>query len=100
MMTMIVMVSITSSLGQESMESRKDDDSLLSIIASPGPSSKETFAFKWYNKDEVILGKPMKDWLRFSVAFWHSQRGDGSDPFGAPTRRWVRGRGRGKGKWR
>ncbi|KAL2610730.1 hypothetical protein R1flu_029303 [Riccia fluitans] len=30
----------------------------------------------------------MKDWLRFCVAFWHSFRGDGGDPFGSPTRRW------------
>ena len=25
------------------------------------------------------------DRLRFSVAFWHTLRGGGSDPFGSPT---------------
>eukprot|EP01025_Chloroclados_australasicus_P015017 TRINITY_DN1712_c0_g1_i8.p6 TRINITY_DN1712_c0_g1~~TRINITY_DN1712_c0_g1_i8.p6 ORF type:complete len:181 (+),score=16.94 TRINITY_DN1712_c0_g1_i8:1211-1753(+) len=44
--------------------------------------------FRYYNPDEVILGKPMKEWLRFSVAFWHTLRGDGSDPFGSPTKNW------------
>jgi xylose isomerase len=28
----------------------------------------------------------MGEWLRFSVAFWHTFKGDGSDPFGAPTK--------------
>lgn len=30
----------------------------------------------------------MQDWLRFSVAFWHTFRGDGGDPFGSPTKSW------------
>jgi xylose isomerase len=34
------------------------------------------------------MGKTMKQWLKFSVAFWHSIRNDGADPFGAPTKRW------------
>ena len=29
-----------------------------------------------------------QDWMRFSVAFWHTFRGSGSDPFGAPTKYW------------
>eukprot|EP01116_Phalansterium_solitarium_P016812 TRINITY_DN3988_c0_g1_i1.p1 TRINITY_DN3988_c0_g1~~TRINITY_DN3988_c0_g1_i1.p1 ORF type:complete len:503 (-),score=169.11 TRINITY_DN3988_c0_g1_i1:117-1487(-) len=50
-----------------------------------GPSSKNVFAFKYYNAEEVVLGKKMKDWLRFSVCYWHTFRGLGADPFGAPT---------------
>jgi hypothetical protein len=38
-------------------------------IKYEGSSSKNVLAFKYYNKDEVILGKKMKDWLRFSVRF-------------------------------
>lgn len=53
-----------------------------------GPSSKNPLAYKWYNAEEEILGKRMKDWLRFSVAFWHTFRGSGADPFGAPTKSW------------
>ncbi len=57
-------------------------------IAYEGPDSTNPLAFKWYNPDEVLAGRPMKDWLRFSVAFWHTLRGDGSDPFGDATKAW------------
>ena len=54
-------------------------------IEYEGPSSRNPLAFKHYNSDEVVLGKTMKEHLRFSVAWWHTFRGDGRDPFGAPT---------------
>lgn len=57
-------------------------------IKYEGPNSKNPLSFKWYNAEEVILGKKMKDWMRFSVAFWHTFRGTGADPFGAPTKMW------------
>eukprot|EP00249_Psilotum_nudum_P016100 c25657_g1_i1 orf=91-1557(+) len=57
-------------------------------IKYEGPSSQNPLAYKWYNAEEEILGKKMKDWLRFSVAFWHTFRGDGSDIFGSPTKKW------------
>lgn len=50
-----------------------------------GPQSKNPLAFHHYNPDEVVEGKPMKDHLRFSVAYWHTFRGTGSDPFGPGT---------------
>ncbi|RZC73783.1 hypothetical protein C5167_049264 [Papaver somniferum] len=56
-------------------------------IKHEGPFSKNPLSFKWYNAEEEILGKKMKDWMRFSVAFWHTFRGTG-DPFGAPTKVW------------
>ena len=34
---------------------------------------------------QVVLGKPMKEWLRYSVCYWHSFRGVGADPFGFGT---------------
>ncbi len=37
------------------------------------------------NEDEIVEGTPMKDHLRFSVVYWHTFRGTGADPFGAPT---------------
>lgn len=55
-------------------------------IAYEGKDSKNPMAFKWYNPEEVIYGKKMKDHLRFAVAYWHSFCGDGSDPFGDATR--------------
>jgi len=44
-------------------------------------------AFKDYNADEMIMGKPMKEWCRFAVCYWHTFRGGGMDPFsyGCPT---------------
>ncbi|KAJ0985003.1 hypothetical protein J5N97_003359 [Dioscorea zingiberensis] len=57
-------------------------------IKYEGPNSKNPLSFKWYNAEEEILGKKMKDWMRFSVAFWHTFRGTGADPFGAPTKMW------------
>ncbi|MDA1179329.1 MAG: xylose isomerase [Planctomycetota bacterium] len=54
-------------------------------IEYEGPQSRNPLAFRWYNPDEVIAGKSMRDHLRFSVVYWHTFRGTGSDPFGAPT---------------
>ncbi|CAD5126171.1 DgyrCDS14337 [Dimorphilus gyrociliatus] len=49
--------------------------------------------FKHYNPDELVHGKRMEDWLRFSVCYWHTFRGVGADPFGQPTinRSWEDG---------
>jgi xylose isomerase len=60
----------------------------ISYIKYEGPASHNPLAYKYYNAEEVILGKKMKDWLRFSVAFWHTFRGDGGDPFGSATKLW------------
>ncbi len=54
-------------------------------IAYEGPSSKNPLAFRWYNAEEKIEGKTMRDHLRFSVVYWHTMRGTGSDPFGPGT---------------
>lgn len=50
-----------------------------------GPKSKNPLAFRWYNPTEVIDGKTMKEHLRFSIVYWHTMRGTGSDPFGPGT---------------
>ena len=54
-------------------------------IAFEGPDSRNPLAFKHYNPEEMIEGRTMTDWLRFSVCYWHTFRGTGVDPFGAPT---------------
>ena len=51
-------------------------------IAYEGPDSKNDLAFRHYNPSEVVEGKSMKDHFRFAVAYWHTMRGTGSDPFG------------------
>src|SRR6201991_3821149 len=54
-------------------------------IKYEGPSSDNPLAYRWYDADKVIAGKPMKDHLRMAVAYWHSFVGNGADPFGEPT---------------
>src|SRR4051794_23482729 len=50
-----------------------------------GPESRNPLEFKHYNPDEMVEGKTMRDHLRFSVVYWHTFRGTGSDPFGPGT---------------
>jgi len=49
------------------------------------PDSTNSLAFLWYNEDEVVEGRTMKEHLRFSVVYWRTFRCNGSDPFGAAT---------------
>src|SRR5215831_11626032 len=56
-------------------------------IRFEGPKSKNPLSFRHYDENEKIEGKPMKDHFRFAVAYWHTMRGTGSDPFGPGTMR-------------
>ena len=53
-----------------------------SQIKYEGKETNNLFAFRHYNPEEVVLGKTMKEHLRFAVAYWHTMTQDGSDPFG------------------
>lgn len=55
-------------------------------IGFEGSSSRNPLAFRWYNPEEVVSGKKMKDHLRFAIAYWHTFCADGTDPFGNATR--------------
>lgn len=55
-------------------------------IEYEGKDSKKPLAFKWYNENQLVNGKSMKDHLRFAVAYWHSFCGTGNDPFGPGTK--------------
>lgn len=57
----------------------------IPTIQYEGPQSDNPLAFRWYNPEEVIEGQTMKDHFRFSIVYWHTFRGTGSDPFGAGT---------------
>ncbi|MBC8095236.1 MAG: xylose isomerase [Akkermansiaceae bacterium] len=57
----------------------------ISKIKFEGPKSRNPLAFKHYNPNEKVEGKTMTDHLRFSVVYWHTFRGTGSDPFGPGT---------------
>ncbi len=51
-------------------------------IRFEGPQSQNPLAFKWYDKDRMVLGKRMEEQLRFAVCYWHSFSWNGFDPFG------------------
>jgi len=65
----------------------------IKTIAYEGPGATSALAFRHYNPDEIIDGKSFSEHMRFSIAYWHSFRGTGSDPFGPGTivRPWEKG---------
>jgi len=65
----------------------------IATIPFEGPESDNPLSFRHYNPDETIEGKTLKEHLRFSIAYWHSFRGTGGDPFGSGTinRPWETG---------
>ena len=71
----------------------KEHFSKIKAIRYEGPGSDNPLAFRHYNPAEKIGGKTLREQMRFSIAYWHSFRGAGSDPFGPGTivRRWEKG---------
>ena len=57
----------------------------INEIKYEGFDSSNPLAFKYYNPDQVIAGKTMRDHFKFAVAYWHSFCGQGADPFGSGT---------------
>lgn len=55
-------------------------------IPFEGPESKNVMAFHYYDPERLVMGKKMKDWLRFSMAWWHTLCGASGDQFGGQTR--------------
>ena len=60
-------------------------------VAYEGKTSKNPFSYKHYNAEEVVMGKKMKEYLPFAVAYWHTMVQDGADPFGSAVnqRNWF-----------
>lgn len=58
----------------------------IDAIKFEGRESDNPLAFKWYNPDQVVAGKPMKELMRFAIAYWHTFCGVGGDPFGPGTK--------------
>ena len=54
-------------------------------IPYEGKNSTNPLAFKYYDPDEVIAGKPMREHLKFALSWWHTMGGDGTDMFGVGT---------------
>ena len=55
-------------------------------IVFEGKGSVNPLSYKFYDKNQMVLGKSMEEHLRFAVAYWHTFKSDGSDPFGNGTR--------------
>ena len=63
-------------------------------IKFEGKDSKNPMAFHYYDPEKVIMGKKMKDWLRFAMAWWHTLCAEGADQFGGGTKKfpWNEGK--------
>ncbi len=57
----------------------------VSKIQFEGVESKNPLAFRYYNADQVVYGRKMKDWFKFSMAWWHTLCAEGGDQFGGGT---------------
>ena len=58
-------------------------------IPFEGKESKNPMAFHYYNPEQVVAGRKMKDWLRFSMAWWHTLCAEGADQFGGGTKKFA-----------
>ncbi|WP_312389197.1 xylose isomerase [Chryseobacterium sp.] len=54
-------------------------------IKFEGKESRNPLAFRYYDAERIVMGKPMKDWTKFAMAWWHTLCANGSDPFGGAT---------------
>jgi len=57
----------------------------LKPVKFEGPASSNPLAYRFYDKDELVLGKRMEDHIRPAVAYWHTFAWEGGDPFGGRT---------------
>ena len=58
----------------------------LNEIKYEGKDSDNPLAYRYYDKDKIVLGKKMKDHFKFAIAYWHSFVNTGNDPFGPGTK--------------
>ena len=54
-------------------------------VSYEGKESDNPLAFKYYNPEQIVMGKPMREHFKFAIAYWHSFCGQGGDPFGPGT---------------
>jgi xylose isomerase len=58
-------------------------------IKFEGAASDNPLAFKYYNPDQIVAGKTMREHFKFAIAYWHTFCGQGSDPFGPGTQNFA-----------
>lgn len=58
-------------------------------IPYEGPESRNPMSFHYYDPERPVLGRKMKDWLKFAMAWWHTLGQASGDQFGAQTRSYA-----------
>ena len=61
----------------------------IGTISYEGKDSDNPLAFKYYNPEQKVMGKTMREHFKFAVAYWHSFCGQGGDPFGPGTQQYL-----------
>ena len=56
-------------------------------IQFKGTESYDPMSYRYYDAERVVLGKPMKEWLKFAMAWWHTLCAEGGDQFGGGTKK-------------
>lgn len=69
--------------------SKKEYFPTVGKIKFEGTKSYNPLAFRYYDADRMVLGKPMKEWLKFAMAWWHTLCAEGSDQFGPGTKKFA-----------
>jgi hypothetical protein len=62
------------------MENKKEFFPEIGKIKFEGKESKNPLAFRYYDAEKVVYGRKMKDWFKFSMAYWHTMCAESSDP--------------------
>ena len=58
----------------------------IPAIKFEGVESKNPLAYRYYDKDRVVMGKKMSEWFKFAMAWWHTLCAEGADQFGGGTK--------------
>ena len=68
------------------METRKEFFPEIGKIKFEGIQSRNPMAFRYYDAEKVVMGKKMKDWFKFAMAWWHTLCAQGTDQFCGDTK--------------
>ena len=68
------------------METKKEFFPEISKIKFEGKNSRNPLAYRYYDAEKVVMGKKMKDWFKFAMAWWHTLCAQGTDQFGGETK--------------
>lgn len=67
--------------------SKKEYFPTIGKIKFEGTESFNPLAYRYYDAERIVLGRPMKEWLKFAMAWWHTLTAEGGDQFGGGTKK-------------